>query len=267
MKRALMIDGHVHVYQNFQYETLFAAALDHFSVLSSDGETESAKVMILLLTERSDCSFYSQALEINLQDYLFEKTAESGALLLRQSQTHEPLLYLYAGRQIISQEGLEICALASEYFVADRALTAEQLVVNINSAGGVAGMNWAPGKWFGSRGKIVSQLFERFTPSQLTISDTTMRPTFWPTPVRMAAAQQKGFKVICGSDPLPFAGEELMVAQYGTCILGEFDESMPVTSVRNVLTRPGTTWTVCGRRSGLASFVKRQSRIMLQKYL
>lgn len=267
MKRSLLIDGHVHIYPNFQYAQLFAAAVDHFSNLSSACGNESVPVNIMLLTERSDCSFFAQALNVDVQGFIVEKTAESGAILLRRPQSQEPLLYLFAGRQIISQEGLEICALASDYIVADRALTAEQLIENINSQGGVAGLNWAPGKWFGSRGKIVDQLFERFAPSQLTISDTTMRPSFWPTPRRMAAAQQQGFHVICGSDPLPFAGEEKMVAQYALLIHDDFDEHRPVTSIRYILTHSQSTWTVYGKRSGLGSFIKRQSHIMLQKYL
>ena len=186
---------------------------------------------------------------------------DAETLLVKDDGTHEPLLYIFAGRQLVTRERLEICALATVFSSPDGALSAEEAVRAVNESGGIAALNWAPGKWFGERGRTVKQLFRDLTPQQLMISDTTMRPTFWCTPRLMNAAAKKGFRIIRGSDPLPFAGEEDLIASYAFLMQGDFDDSRPAASVRKILADAGD-FTPCGRRSGMLQFAKRQNRIM-----
>ena len=107
-----------------------------------------------------------------------------------------------------TREGLEILSLSSTLNLGDRENTIDDVIKSVIDSGGIPALNWAPGKWFFSRGKIVKRIIEKYPPKDLVIGDTTLRTSLWPMPKLMAAAQERGFKVIAGSDPLPFDGEE-----------------------------------------------------------
>ena len=130
---------------------------------------------------------------------------------------------------------------------------------------GVPALNWAPGKWFASRGQVVRSVLQEFGQEKLLISDTTMRPTVWPTPKIMASAMKRGFKIIAGSDPLPFAGEEKYLASYASMMSGDLNADRPADAIRKLLLDRSTPVFRCGKRSGLFTFMKRQVRIMREK--
>lgn len=264
MQETLIIDGHVHVYPQFDLKRLCQSSRDNFINSQRTSANRDETIKIWLLAERSDCSFFSRAPEVDVNGLIFEKCVEPESLVVKDADTHEPLLYILAGRQLITRERLEICALATLFSVPDGVLSAEEAVREVNEKGGIAALNWAPGKWFGERGRTVKQLFHDFTPQQLMISDTTMRPTFWPTPKLMKAAAKKGFHIIRGSDPLPFPGEEAQIASYAFLVQGDFNDSRPAASVRKILA-DAADLIPCGRRSGALLFAERQSRIMKEK--
>lgn len=261
MQETLIIDGHVHVYPQFDLKRLFQSSRNNFINSQRTSANRDEAIKIWLLTERSDCSFFSRAAETAVEGFLIEKGPDAETLIVKDTVTHEPLLYIFAGRQLVTSERLEICALATLFSVPDGALSAEEATRAVNESGGIAALNWAPGKWFSERGRIVKQLFRDFTPQQLMISDTTMRPTFWRTPRLMNAAAKEGFRIIRGSDPLPFAGEEDLIASYAFLVQGGFDDSRPAASIRIILA-DASDFIPCGRRSGMLQFANRQYRIM-----
>jgi hypothetical protein len=264
MQETLIIDGHVHVYPMFDLKKLLETSRKNFIKSQRASANRDETVKIWLLTERSDCSFFSRAPETAVDGFLIERGPEAETLLVKDAGTHEPLLYIFAGHQLVTREGLELCALATLFSAPDRALSAERIIRDVNESGGIAALNWAPGKWFGARGRIVQQIFDETAPEQLMISDTTMRPTLWRTPRMMKAAAKKGFRIIRGSDPLPFSGEEALVASYAFLVQGDFDDSRPAASVRKILSI-SHDFIPCGRRSGTTQFSKRQYRIMREK--
>ncbi len=264
MEETLFIDGHVHVYPMFDLERMIRAG-ERNAVASQRGvENRDEAVKIWLLTERRDCSFFRNIRQAALKSFAVAETTEEEALTICSAATHEPLLYVLAGRQLITREGLEICALATLFSAPDRRLSAAEAIREIRQNGGVAAVNWAPGKWFGGRGRAVRRLFDEFSPCELLISDTTMRPTLWPTPRLAAAAERRGYRRLCGSDPLPFAGEEELAGSYGVLVRGEFDGQRPAASVRRLL-ESDAPLLACGQRSRTFSWIRRQYRIMREK--
>jgi len=259
----VLIDGHVHIYPNFDMNLAIKAGLKNFASLQRRCRLENIQ-KVWLLTERSDCCYFEDLVNLQLDGVYFEKTSEKEVVTVNDSATKATQLFLFSGRQIISTENLEICALASTYRADDKTLSAADLVTAVNDAGGLAAVNWAPGKWFGERGNVVQALFEQFSPQHLFISDTTMRPTFWRTPKIMQAAKEAGFRVISGSDPLPFRGEEKMIAKYAGLVPGQLDAQTPASSLKSLL-RSTPEIKVCGRRSGAFAFARRQTKIMLDK--
>ena len=263
MQETLLIDGHVHIYPNLNLPLLIKNTLKNAVIAQRTSINRDDAIKVWMLTERSDCAKFNDLLQLpNIKGYTVNKTKEDESLLIKDADTKEPLLYIIAGRQIVTKENIEICCLGSRYSVEDKKLAIEELIGAIIQNNGIAAINWAPGKWFGKRGQIVKQTFGKFTPNQLLISDTTMRPTFWPTPKLMSTASKNGFKVIAGSDPLPFPKEEKVIAMYASIMKGEFDYERPAESVRNMIYDQTIDIIRCGKRSSTFTWLSRQIKIM-----
>ena len=130
---------------------------------------------------------------------------------------------------------------------------------------GIPALNWAPGKWFGKRGKIVDEQIEKQSAENIFLGETTMRPTVWLKPKLIKKAEQKGFRVIAGSDPLPFKGEDNEIGSFGFTVEGEFDPANPAQSLKNIFSDQIKKLTLIGKRNNVFKFAKRQYKIMGEK--
>ncbi len=265
----LVVDGHVHIYPKFDLALAINKGLQNMNRMSEPRQDGPETVKIWLLAERHDCDFFRQAENFSVllanKKMVIECGADGESLLVRKPGDNDPMLFILPGRQVLSSDGLEICALLTKGILANRQYRAEDLTESVLESGGVPALNWAPGKWFFSRGKIVRKLLEKGGRNTMLIGDTSMRPTFWPMPRLMQKAKEAGHKIIAGSDPLPFPGEESNIGTYGFWLKGMFDPAKPAASVRALLLDANTEIVLRGRRSGPFSFVKRQSRIMFEK--
>ncbi len=223
--------------------------------------------MIWFLAERTDCHFFddiiASAKKNGNKEFRFLPTEEKETILVEKAG--EPILFFLAGRQIVSKEGVEILSLASTLFLKDYETSADNIIKSINDSNGIAALNWAPGKWFFRRGKVIRQLLENQSPENLLICDTSLRTLLWPKPRLMVSAQNQGFKVIAGSDPLPFYGEENYVGSYGFCMRGEFDLERPADSIRVLLRINEQSLSLIGKRNNLATFCRRQYKILSEQ--
>ncbi len=257
---SILFDAHVHLYPKFDSTEVFTHALRNFYALSGG----TAGPPLLLLAERSDCRFFEDLDADQLPSgYSLDRLAEEPAVRII-SPANETLL-LIAGRQIVSRESLEVCALACTLNLPDRQYAAAEIVDRVHQAGGVPALNWAPGKWLFSRGKVVVALLQRFQPNALLIGDTTMRPTLWSTPRLMQSAHQSGFHILAGSDPLPFSGEEKQIGRYACRMQAAWQSDRPVASLRAALLNPASLIERVGRRSSSYEFIGRQWRIMREQ--
>lgn len=257
---SILFDAHVHLYPQFDLAEAFTCARGNFAALSR----ETAGPQLLLLTERSDCQFFEDLDMDRLPaGYSLYRLAEEPAVTII-SPANEAL-FLIAGRQIVSRESLEVCALACTLHLPDRQYAAAEIVDRVHQAGGVPALNWAPGKWLFSREKVVVALLQRFQPDALLIGDTTMRPTLWSTPRLMRSARQSGFHVLAGSDPLPFSGEEKQIGRYACRMQAAWQNDRPVASLRAALLNPAGVIERVGRRSSSCEFIGRQWRIMREQ--
>ena len=180
-------------------------------------------------------------------------TPEGGALCLA---TPDAVLYLLAGRQIIAAERIEVLALAMEISVPD-GLPAADTIERVLAAGGVPVLAWAPGKWWFARGRVIADLLRRFTPEQVLLGDTTLRPLGWGEPCLMRLARRRGYGVVAGADPLPFAGDERHMGTYGTWLPGELDPQRPVASAREALRQSRAGARLLGRRGDPLTVARR----------
>lgn len=257
-----LIDAHVHLYSCFDFNHAIRQGFNNLKWYEGDKPGYDQEIhRIWLLTERYDMNMFKLLPQLNLNDFIVESDT-NGRYLYVTDKAKGKILTIFPGRQLITRDRLEICALACDLALPDGCLSTRETVQHVLDKGGIAAVNWAPGKWFGKRGKIVSGLFEQFTPSELLISDTTMRPAFWSTPYLIKRARRQGFKMICGSDPLPFKGEEKWIGSYFSLVNGKWDSKKPLISLKNLLLRSDHLLKICGNRSDFLSFIKRQYKIM-----
>ena len=249
----IVADTHIHLYPC--YETARALRDLVVRLAGYDSGSQSAA----FLTERNDCSAFCELRDGDGDpgDGIQVTVLDAGTLRIVVGDS-APLL-LFAGRQIATSDRVEILALAQAEVLPD-GRPAMETVESVLSTGGVPVLAWSPGKWLFSRSRIVRELLAGFGPDQLLIGDTTLRPPFWGEPRPMRKARDDGYQVVCGSDPLPFAGEELLMGRYASRMDGAFDESMPTESIRRLLMTPGTVQGAVGHRSGLFSWVRRMIR-------
>ena len=263
----IIVDGHVHIYSHYNLNDAIKIGINNLKSTIKE-KTDSDVIPVWLLVERHDCSFFNEATDsapINFENsgYTLNTSDEKETLIIEKDGT--PILFILAGRQIVTQEGLEVMSLASTLFIEDRTKSTAQVIEHINKNGGVALINWAPAKWFFSRGKVVDKMLDIFSPDELLIGDTSLRTTMWQLPKLMSKAIKKGFKIIAGSDPLPFENEEKLIGTYCFQLTGKFDEKQPAASIRQLLKSSASDISIKGKRNGLIKFLKRQIRIMLVK--
>lgn len=240
----LIADTHLHIYPCYDIRLALNTLRTNLSLLDSQA------VCLGFLAERSDCNFFTEFEEnvaglLNAEIRFFDSS-----LLIRESGY--PDLYLFPGRQVITRERIEILSLTVDQQIED-GLRAGDVIDRVRQENGVPVLSWAPGKWFFKRKQVVRDLLDTNQPGSLLIGDTTLRPTCWFQPLLMRRAVRKGFTVISGSDPLPFAGEEQVMGRYGISVGSDFDTENPVRSIRSLLTQPGLKPSLVGKRGGLLS--------------
>ncbi|HNW60591.1 MAG TPA: hypothetical protein PKI62_13005 [bacterium] len=259
-EKCLIIDAHVHIYPDADLALAIARGLANMDEAKPDKETAK----IWLLTERADCEAFVQLQSsVRIGMYHILPTAEPEALRIQLGE--RIVLYIMAGRQVVTSEGHELGLLATGLTLPDRELDAAGCIAAAREAGALASINWAPGKWSGKRKQSLLPLFAAPPPPHLLIGDSAMRPTFWPEPGLMRAAQRQGWRVLAGSDPLPFAGEEISFGRYGIILDGDLDPDQPVRSLKSLLMKPETTWHIWGNRRGTWEFARRQYALMRSK--
>lgn len=241
----IIADTHVHLYPCYDLPAALRNLNGNLRKIGGDS------VRTAFLAERFDCHYFRDLkqglIKISGEDLKILPADEDNAVVLIEKD--EPVLYLFAGRQIVTVERVEILALTVDTDIPDN-LPAEETVTAVLDAGGLPVLSWAPGKWFFKRAGTVRGLIDKFSPDSLLIGDTTLRPTIWPEPCLMRLAERQGFGVVAGSDPLPFQGEEKRLGTYGSILDGRFDPDKPVTSVRKMLITPGTISARAGKRCG-----------------
>ncbi len=179
-------------------------------------------------------------------------------------ETPEGVCLLLAGRQIVTAERLEALApgLRKDY---PDGHAVEKVFHDLRELGVKPVLSWAPGQWLGSRGRIVRRLIENAPPSLFHLGDTSLRPRGMREPHLMRLARKRGFCVLAGSDPLPFAGEEKMAGTYGCTVAASCVSEQPIASLRSALASDSLATRPVGARSSLLRVAYRLATHALNK--
>ena len=257
----LLIDGHVHLYPSYDWALAINSLLHNLSATAPAEGTGTDRIKIGLLAESRFCHFYRDVIQqgspLKRGDLELHAGPDEGALTIRKNGLTQG--YLIAGRQIVTREKLELLAIGRDVAIADGLPAAETLEA-IHGQGAIPVLSWSPGKWFFGRGKIVANLIEGNPPGRFLLGDTGLRPTLWRFPHLMKRAQQRGYRIMGGSDPLPLPGEESWLGTYGFHVTTSFDPSRPAASLRRILQDGSTDIAPMGHRNGTLPFISRWIR-------
>jgi hypothetical protein len=231
----LLIDGHVHVHDNYDESAFLRAA---YTNLSRHGEG----LPTLLLTEMPGQQVFARwrsgnaAWPVNL-------TREPSSLVLGGR------LLVIAGRQIVTLERIEVLAVGCRENIPN-GLTLDATIAAMQEMGAVPVLPWGVGKWSGERGRLVANAAARYS---LLLGDNAGRPFGWPRP---ALFQQ--YVVLPGTDPLRLRSEQERVGIYGFVLEGHFDSERPAAGVVNALQNLTQSPTAFGNRVGPCGFLRQQ---------
>ncbi len=264
-EQTVVFDGHMHVYPAYRLPDALGAL---FANLGRCAPTAGpAPVCAGLLVDTAASPAYrariGQPRLKQVGAFILQPTDEAGAMAVRDED--RILGYVIAGRQFVTAERLEVLSLTADPELADGTPLAPSLAT-IRAAGGVPVLCWSPGKWSGVRGQLVRTTIEAAAPTDFLLGDTSLRPDGWPEPALLKLGRTRGFRIVQGTDALPFAGEERRLGTCATRVRGPWDPARPVTSMRRLLTAPDYALTPAGRRLSLAGFAARWTRQMVRKY-
>ncbi len=255
----LLVDAHVHLHSCFDLEQFLDTALENFRAQSRRLQLAQPVTGALLLAEVSGVEAFAslvsqQQLNQQLPDWEICPTKEAYSLWVNHSAGHS--LLVTAGRQVVTQEGIEVLALITEAAI-EEGLSLADTLSQVALADGLPVLPWGVGKWIGKRGKLVeSQLQAARFP--LFTGDNGGRPRFWPLPDYFQQRPQ-----LPGSDPLPLPNEVSRAGSFGFLTQGQLDEAKPGESLKQILRSPHPLIQNYGQSLSLWKFVQNQSLIRL----
>src|SRR5262245_18226862 len=160
-------DGHAHIYPDFDLrrwcEAGVAAAQHHGCPL------------VLFLTESTGCNYFAELRDrspgahearpraslpgisdLDLQGLRVSPRTEDCSLAVSVAEAPKPLLFMVAGRQYVSRDGLEVLALGLPLaspltHLEDRSASAQALIERLLEEDVVVVLPWGFGKWTGRR--------------------------------------------------------------------------------------------------------------------
>jgi hypothetical protein len=281
---ALLVDGHVHFHPRFSAAGFLDAAARNLRRRgSADGEPDGpARRRVRLVLMLADPAGRDSlcALSATLGDVTRWEVRETAEEVSRLALGEEggPIA-LVAGRQVATEEGLEVLALATDAEIPG-GLPARETVDASLAAGAVTVVPWGFGKWWLRRGRVVRRLVESVDHPLFFLGDNGGRPRAAPEPSLFRAARRRGTAVLAGSDPLPFSREEERVGSYGFVLParraddggrrpgpgeGPSDGAAPAAALRARLERLAGSPPTFGRRAGLGRFAVHQIAMQLAR--
>lgn len=263
----LLVDAHVHVYDCFDIDELLDAALSNFNHAAKKNGLDEGFSGVLLLSETSRDNWFLQSSKTDSNSHWqIEKTLDKTVLQakLRTNNVRDNIIYIVAGRQIITAEGLELLALVTDSTFED-GMPISSALSAVREQDAIPVLPWAVGKWLGKRGKILSSLLatEAKAHNDLSLGDNSARPVFWSNPSHFKQARVLKLPVLPGTDPLPIVGEEIRVGSFGFSMRGQLSKAQPAADLKQLLRAKETELRAYGQLENPWRFFINQIRLRM----
>ena len=220
--------------------------------------------LMLLLTEtaRDDAFAKLKSGELRPSRWRMEATVEPA--VLRAVRDGGTAIWLVAGRQIATREDLEVLALGTTEKFPDGKPIGESIEASDRLAAMTA-LPWGFGKWWGSRGRRIGELMRTARSKPLFLGDNGGRLALSRRPALLGEGERLGHRVLPGTDPLPFPGQEKKVGSFGI-VLTDWDAGdRPLQRFVERLAQERSSPQKFGSLTGVVAFVKLQVGMQLRK--
>jgi hypothetical protein len=264
----ILVDSHVHFYGGYDVTLFFDSALSNFRQGSQDLRLRHEPLVCLWFTEGLKHNYFHQFAQQGNEPprgpWGFHHTEESCSLYAIRENGEEILII--SGRQIQTKEGLEVLAVGSTQHVAER-MTLDETLARVKEIGSIAIIPWGFGKWWFRRGAVLTRLVESSQPGSFFLGDNSGRPLLSKRPRHFHAAEERGFAVLPGSDPLPFPYETTKVGRYGFLMDGQVCRKRPAEQLKRMAQEIVSTPPAFGGLEGFLAFCRNQSIIHINKHV
>lgn len=242
-KQFILADGHVHLYNFFSLNELLNSAWRNFEIAFRKRYKGRDFDGVLFLTEAAEQnSFFRFKQEIDRKSYenmhdrrqwklFFTKEVEC----LKATRGEKQNIFIVAGRQITTSENLEVLALGTTKSF-ESGLSLKKTIGQIVDQGAMAVIPWGVGKWLGKRGKFLTELILNNRGSNLFLGDNGGRPLFWSGISQFKLADERGIKILRGTDPLPMQQEVRRPGNFGFMISERLNHERPCFHLKQLLT-------------------------------
>lgn len=260
-------DGHVHIHPGFDRVRFLESAAKNFRNGAESVGGASPSAGLLFLTESADARAFDELSALaaageGAGPWRPVATEDPEALRVQNAESPFPL-FLLAGRQIVTEENLEVLALATAVrFPENRPL--DETIAAVREAGGIPAVPWGFGKWTGRRGDRIRALI-RSGPDGVFLGDNGGRPSGFARPKLLDAGARSGFRILPGSDPLPFPDQVRKPGRYGWWMPGPLDSDRPATAAKSLLRNPSIPFHPFGELENPWTFLTQQVRMQIRK--
>jgi hypothetical protein len=261
----VLVDAHVHVHGCFDDASFLDSAAENFRRGAAQVGIPGPYGACLLLAEAGDTHWFRRLREGRQErsgSWDFAPTEEDSSFAAHHVSGER--LFLIAGRQIATREGVEALALGRDVEIPDGLALAETLD-RIRAEEALPVLPWGFGKWWLRRGSLVEEAFRRRGSGELFLGDNAGRLGMTGPPRLFQEARSQGVPVLPGSDPLPFAEHCARAGSYGFVLAGPLDEAHPAACVLRGIRRLKGQPRVYGRCADLPSFLRDQAAIQWRR--
>jgi hypothetical protein len=262
---ALLVDAHVHIYDCFDLDGLFDAASRNFASAARRLRlADSPREEMLLLTETVNDHVFDALAAGELRSKRWQVAPTQEPAVLQVTQGQKPKIWMIAGRQIATAEDLEVLALGTTRRFPDGEPIAVSLAASEESAAMTA-LPWGFGKWWGQRGTIIERIMTAPRNRPLYAGDNGGRLAWSTRPQLLLRGERVGVKILPGTDPLPFAGQESRVGGYGMMVPDWEVGARPLQQLVARLAQSTGSPVEFGGLTGVTSFVRQQIAMQVRK--
>ncbi len=263
----LLIDTHVHLYDVFDVDALFdAAAANLGGAAAGAGLAGSPRELMLLLTETARDDAFTRLSSGDLRPLRWQVQSTHEPAVIRVTNGVGPGIWVVAGRQIATGEDLEVLALGTTGHFPDGQSIERSLEFADRSAA-MTVLPWGFGKWWGGRGRKIAELLRVPRSRPLFLGDNAGRLALGGRPALLVEGERRGHRILPGTDPLPFPGEERKVGSFGLVLRDWVLGERPLQRCALALSAPDASAQPFGRLTGLLPFLKLQVSMQLRKRL
>lgn len=261
-----IIDIHIHIHECYNLEIFFNSAENNFRKLANKLNA-SVFIGVLGLTEVTGVNVFEKLQNTaerkeKIGDWQGELTNENNSVLFRKDNF---LLFLIAGRQIVTKENLEVLSFGLKEAIID-GKPIEEVIQHVVKSGAIPIIPWGFGKWFSPRKQILEKIILQKKSYPIFLGDNGNRPwIFKKSKLITLAFNNNNILDLPGSDPLPFNREVQKPGSFGFYIDDVINQDKPFDSIYKIITTTKKQFTTYGKLESLFYFVKNQVAMQLVK--